>query len=81
MVILTIAVCVLVGLIISWVNAGFLIFLAYLGVTIATIFISKFTTSPILVSIFGYQGITGIIIPILCAMASTIWMFCNAGSF
>ena len=81
MVILAIAACVVAGLIISWVNAGFLFFLAYFGIAIATIFISRFTTSPILVSIFGYQGITGIILPILCAIASAIWMFCKAGSF
>lgn len=76
-----IVLCVLIGLIISWVNAGFLVFLAYLGITVAVLLVAQYTVTPILISIFGYQGLGGAILPLLCAIASAIWMFCKAGSF
>ena len=76
-----IVLCIVAGIIISWVNAGFLIFLAYLGIAVATIFVAQFTISPILISVFGYQGITGTVLPIICAIASAIWMLCQTGSF
>ena len=73
-------VCILVGLIICWINAGFLIFLAYLGIAVGIIFIGQFTIMHILIAIFGYGGI-GALMPPLLSIISAIWMFTQVGSF
>ena len=73
--------CAVAGLIISWIAGGFMVFLAYLGIAIAAIYIARFTTSRILVAIFGYAGIGGCILPPLCAIASAVWMFSNISTF
>ena len=73
-------VCLLIGDIIVWINAGFLICLAYIGVCVALAFISQFALAPILLSLFGYSGI-GAILPYIGGVASAIWMFIMSGTF
>lgn len=74
------AICIIIGVIIAWVNAGFLIALAYLGIAIGTIVINMVTLAHVLISIFTYQGI-GALLPLFGGFASAIWMFIQAGSF
>lgn len=72
--------CVVAGLIIAWVNAGFIVFLEYLGCAIGTIIVGSMIPIPILIKIFGYQGF-GIILPIISAIGCAIWMFIQSGTF
>lgn len=74
------AICIIIGVIIAWVNAGFLIALAYLGIAIGTIVLNMVTLAHLLISIFTYQGI-GALLPLLGGVASAIWMFIQAGTF
>lgn len=77
---LVIVACIIIGIIIAGVNAGFLTGLAYLGVAIGVVLLNQLIFAHILIGIFSYQGI-GAILPILCGIISAIWMFIKAGSF
>lgn len=70
---------IIAGLVMSLINAGFLVFLGYLGICVGAILIAQFTTSAVLVALLGYKGIAGIL-SILCGVSSAIWMFSNIGS-
>lgn len=70
----------IVGLIIVWVNGGFITFLQYLGILLAlSILMIVRIVVNILLSIFGYSGIIAIV-PALLGIISSIIMFINAGN-
>lgn len=73
-------ICLLIGDIIVWINAGFLIGLAYIGVYLVLTFVNQYVISPILIGLFGYSGI-GAILPYIGGVASAIWMFIMSGTF
>lgn len=77
---LLLALCILAGIIIAWVNAGFLIALAYFGIAIGSFLVSSATVNIILIAIFGYSGL-GAIAPLLASIASAIYMFTKVGTF
>lgn len=64
----------LVALIINWVNASFLSSLAYFGIIVGTGFINGYLIAPILVKVFGFEGI-GALLPVICCIASLIFLF------
>lgn len=74
------AICILVGIIIAGVNLGFLMGLAYFGITIGTVLLSLFIIVRLLIAAFSNQGL-GAVLPVLCGIASAIWMFVNMGTF
>ena len=61
--------------ILNWVYSGFLSSLIYLGIGIATRFISSMFIIPILINIFGYSGSVAILLPIASCIASSIVLF------
>lgn len=72
-------ICILIGVIIAGIKAGFLIALAYIGVFIASVLINQLVIIHIILAIFGYSGI-GALAPYICGIASAIWMFSQSGS-
>lgn len=72
--------CILIGVIIAGVNAGFLVALAYIGLCIAALLVNQIILIHILLAIFSYQGI-GALAPCICGIASAVWMFVQSSSF
>lgn len=70
---------IIAGVIIVWINLGFLMALAYFGIAVGSIIINQIVLAYILIAIFSYQGI-GAIAPTICGIASAIWMFIKSGS-
>lgn len=70
--------CACGGLIIGLIDGGFMACLGYLGIALVSIFVSRRFISWILVHIFGYDRM-GVILPLVCAIASVFWMFSSVG--
>lgn len=70
----TLLISIIVGIIIAWINGGFIIALSYIGITVVTNIISQIILVPILIYIYGYSGI-GAIAPIACGLISAITMY------
>lgn len=70
---------IVIAIIIVLVKVGFLASLCYLGIALGCVFIGQFTTSVILVAIFGYQFL-GAILPLLSCIGTAIWMFSQISS-
>ena len=70
----TLLISIIVGIIIAWINGGFLIALSYVGITIVSNIITQIILIHILIGIFGHSGI-GAIAPIACGLISAITMY------